>query len=95
MKPGLVLDASVALAWCFSDEATPAAWNVLQRLDGEPATAPALLPLELANVLALAERSLPSPAREPVDRTLSGPAPETAGRSGRLKSGDGPYGDGS
>ena len=56
MTPGLVLDASVALAWCFADEATPAAFDVLQRLDAAPAAAPALMPLELANILALAER---------------------------------------
>jgi predicted nucleic acid-binding protein len=46
----------VALAWCFDDEATPAALDVLQSLDAAPAAAPTLMPLELANVLALAER---------------------------------------
>ena len=56
MTPGLVLDASVALAWCFADEATPATLDVLQRLEAAPATAPALMPLEIANILALAER---------------------------------------
>jgi predicted nucleic acid-binding protein len=52
----LVLDASVALAWCFADEATPAAWQVLERLEAASAIAPNLMPLEVANVLALAER---------------------------------------
>jgi predicted nucleic acid-binding protein len=52
----LVLDASVALAWCFADEATPAAWQVLERLEAESAIAPNLMPLEVANVLALADR---------------------------------------
>jgi predicted nucleic acid-binding protein len=56
MTAALVLDASVALAWCFADEATTATWEVLGRLDTEGAIAPSLLPLEIANVLALAER---------------------------------------
>ncbi|MGH6895092.1 MAG: type II toxin-antitoxin system VapC family toxin [Geminicoccaceae bacterium] len=56
MTPVLVLDASVALAWCFADEATPAAWQVLSRLESESATAPSLMVLEVANILALAER---------------------------------------
>ena len=51
-----VLDASVALAWCFRDEATAATWAVLDRLGSEAAAAPSLLPLEIANVLAVAER---------------------------------------
>jgi predicted nucleic acid-binding protein len=56
MTPALVLDASVALAWCFDDEATAATREVLERLDADTAIAPSLLPLEIANVLALAER---------------------------------------
>ena len=56
MTPALVLDASVALAWCFEDEATAATREVLERLDVDVAIAPSLLPLEIANVLALAER---------------------------------------
>lgn len=56
MSPALVLDASVALAWCFADEATPAAWEVLDRLEAEAAIAPNLMVLEVANILALAER---------------------------------------
>jgi predicted nucleic acid-binding protein len=56
MTPALVLDASVALAWCFDDEATAATEEVLERLDANGAVAPSLLPLEIANVLALAER---------------------------------------
>lgn len=56
MRPALVLDASVALAWCFDDEATAATQEVLVRLDVATAIAPSLLPLEIANVLALAER---------------------------------------
>jgi len=56
MTPTLVLDASVALAWCFDDETTAATQEVLERLDADRAIAPSLFPLEIANVLALAER---------------------------------------
>jgi len=51
-----VLDASVALAWCFVDEATPASDALLDRLADEEAVAPALWRLEVANALAMAER---------------------------------------
>jgi predicted nucleic acid-binding protein len=51
-----VLDASVALAWCFEDEATTAARQILARLAAEAASVPAIWPIEVANVLALAER---------------------------------------
>jgi predicted nucleic acid-binding protein len=50
------LDASIALAWCFADEATPAADALLDRLADEEAAAPALWRLEVANALAMAER---------------------------------------
>lgn len=51
-----VLDASIALAWCFADEATPATDALLERLADEDAAAPALWRLEVANALAMAER---------------------------------------
>ncbi len=51
-----VLDASIALAWCFADEATPATDALLDRLADEEAAAPALWRLEVANALAMAER---------------------------------------
>ena len=51
-----VLDASVALAWCFEDETTTAARQILARLTAEAASVPATWPIEVANVLALAER---------------------------------------
>lgn len=53
---GLVVDASIALTWCFEDEATPASWAILDRLASEPAFVPSIWPLELANILAGAER---------------------------------------
>ena len=51
-----VLDASIALAWCFADEATPATDALLDRLVDEEAVAPVLWRLEVANGLTLAER---------------------------------------
>lgn len=54
--PAFVLDASVALAWCFSDEATPEFWHLLERLHQESAIVPQLWLLEVGNVLIQAER---------------------------------------
>jgi predicted nucleic acid-binding protein len=51
-----VLDASVALAWCFEDEATSQTDAVLDRLAEDSAVAPSLWELEVVNVLLLAER---------------------------------------
>ena len=52
----LVLDCSIALAWCFEDEASAAADSVLDRLVDETAVVPSLWHLEIANALALSER---------------------------------------
>lgn len=54
---GLVLDASVALAWCFRDEATPETEAIQNRLAVDPAIVPCSWPLEMANILTLAERN--------------------------------------
>ncbi len=51
-----VVDASVTLAWCFEDEATPETEGVLDLLAEDSAVVPALWELEVANVLLLAER---------------------------------------
>ena len=51
-----VLDASLALAWCFDDEADEASEAALELLRADTAFAPALWSLEVANVLLLAER---------------------------------------
>lgn len=56
MTPSFVVDCSVAMAWCFADEATPATSLVLDRLVEEAAVVPPLWLLEVANVLILAER---------------------------------------
>jgi len=53
----LVLDASVAVAWCFEDETTRFTENVLNLFpDGAEALVPAIWPLEVANALLIAER---------------------------------------
>jgi predicted nucleic acid-binding protein len=52
----LVLDASVALSWCFKNEATEAADRVLERLAAGTASVPAIWHVEIANVLAFSER---------------------------------------
>ena len=51
-----VIDASIALAWCFEDEASPMADRVLNRLEDEEGVAPSIWPLEVANGLRSAER---------------------------------------
>jgi predicted nucleic acid-binding protein len=51
-----VLDASIALAWCFHDEATPATTKLLEKLETTVAFVPALWSLEVGNVLVMAER---------------------------------------
>ena len=53
----IVLDASVAVAWCFEDESTPFTEGVLDLLSaGTEALAPAIWPFEVANALLVAER---------------------------------------
>ncbi len=53
----LVLDASVTLAWCFSDESTTYTEAVLDLLtNGAEAIAPAIWPFEVANALLVGER---------------------------------------
>ncbi len=56
MKASLVIDSSVAMAWCFQDEATPATMRLLERMEDEAAAVPGWWYLEITNVLALAER---------------------------------------
>jgi predicted nucleic acid-binding protein len=52
----LVLDASIALCWCFEEEATDATDQLLRQLQDAMATVPTHWYIEVANVLALAER---------------------------------------
>jgi predicted nucleic acid-binding protein len=53
---GIVVDASVALAWCFPDEASEYADGVLVALEGRTAIVPAIWALEIANGLLVGER---------------------------------------
>ncbi|OGR87635.1 MAG: hypothetical protein A3A86_01205 [Elusimicrobia bacterium RIFCSPLOWO2_01_FULL_60_11] len=58
MNPArIVLDASIAVAWCFEDEKTPDTERLLDALtSGTEALVPALWPYEVANALLAAER---------------------------------------
>ncbi|MEO8812393.1 MAG: type II toxin-antitoxin system VapC family toxin [Caulobacteraceae bacterium] len=47
----LVLDASIASAWLFEDEATPRTDDILRRVPAEGATVPAPWRLDVANAL--------------------------------------------
>lgn len=51
-----VLDASVALSWCFEDEATETTKKLLESLEKQTAYVPELWLLEVGNILVLAER---------------------------------------
>ena len=51
-----VVDASVALAWCFAGEATSHTIAVRELLRRTVAVAPAILPLQVANALLVGER---------------------------------------
>lgn len=52
----VVVDASVTMAWCFEDEASPDADAVLDTLVHDTAVVPALWSIEVANVLIVAQR---------------------------------------
>jgi predicted nucleic acid-binding protein len=53
---GIAIDASVALAWCFPDEASDYADGVLVALEDWTAMVPAIWPVEIANALLVGER---------------------------------------
>lgn len=53
---GVVVDASVALAWGFPDEAGAYAETVLEGLEGRAVVVPALWAVEIANALLVGER---------------------------------------
>ena len=53
----IVVDASITLAWCFTDEQTPLSLRVLERLNtGEQAIVPFFWSLEVLNSLLVGER---------------------------------------
>lgn len=51
-----VVDNSIVMAWCFEDEASEYADIVLESLEEGEAVVPAIWPLEVGNVLLVAER---------------------------------------
>jgi predicted nucleic acid-binding protein len=51
-----VVDASITLSWCFEDESSPAADDVLARLESGRAVAPSVWTLEVSNALRSAQR---------------------------------------
>lgn len=56
MSAAFVVDCSAAMPWLFSDEATAKTTELLNRLKSETGLVPALWFIEIANVLAVAER---------------------------------------
>lgn len=52
----IVIDASVALAWCFPDERSVYAERVLEALEGRVVLVPAIWALQVANGLLVGER---------------------------------------
>jgi len=56
VSAAFILDASVALTWLFVDERTAPTQELLDRLNQETALIPSWLHIEIANIIALAER---------------------------------------
>lgn len=56
MSARFVMDNSVVMSWCFEDEGNRYAEAVLESLESAEAFVPAIWPLEVGNVLLVAER---------------------------------------
>lgn len=56
MSARFVVDNSVVMSWCFEDEGNSYAEAVLESLESAEAFVPAIWPLEVGNVLLVAER---------------------------------------
>jgi predicted nucleic acid-binding protein len=56
MGRDFVVDTSIVMSWCFQDETSPLADFVLDSLVKAAAFVPAVWPLEIGNVLLVAER---------------------------------------
>ena len=56
MPARFVIDNSVVMAWCFEDETDEYASTILESLEDGEALVPAIWPLEVGNVLLVAER---------------------------------------
>jgi len=52
----LVIDASITMAWCFEDEATPATEDVLDQVVETTAAVPTIWRFEVGNALQMAIR---------------------------------------
>lgn len=52
----VVIDASVTMAWCFDDEATPVTESLLDYVQIHGALVPSLWPLEVANTIVIGRR---------------------------------------
>lgn len=83
----IVIDASIALAWCFDDEASDETDAVAQQVIANGGLVPSLFHLELANVLLQAERRgriSPSEIAQRLDLIAQMPIetdPQTASRA--------------
>ncbi len=53
---GIAIDASVALAWCFPDEASNYADSVLLALENQTVIVPTIWAVEITNALLVGER---------------------------------------
>ncbi len=51
-----VLDASIAMGWCFEDEVSQYADRVQEMLEHDAALVPSIWPLEVGNALRMGER---------------------------------------
>jgi predicted nucleic acid-binding protein len=56
VSESFVVDNSVVMSWCFEDESNHYADGVLNLLQSKQAWVPSLWPLEVSNVLLVAER---------------------------------------
>ncbi len=56
MEKKFVVDNSIVMSWCFRDESSKYADKILDSLEEYEAIAPPIWPLEVANVLLVAER---------------------------------------
>ncbi len=56
METRFVVDNSVVMAWCFEDKTSAYADKILKRFVKSSAIVPAIWPLEVGNVLVVAER---------------------------------------
>lgn len=65
-KNGLVIDSSIAIAWCFPDERDDYSQSILDALAAEPAFVPGLWHLAVANTLVVGERRKRSTQAETV-----------------------------